>query len=157
VAPVIIATDKMQLTQFSGSKSAYPVYLTLGNIPRAIHCKPSQQACVLIGYLSVEKILGSKPTKKDKFSCIQHLFHDSMRTILGPLKGVGRTGMEVMGRLEWCIRFWHAMWPIIRSSAWSLALSTVHTLNISILQMNWYQDSRGETHPTVHHESYQQC
>ncbi|KAJ8579259.1 hypothetical protein M405DRAFT_870500 [Rhizopogon salebrosus TDB-379] len=36
VAPVIIAIDKMQLTQFSGSKSVYPVYLTLGNIPRAI-------------------------------------------------------------------------------------------------------------------------
>jgi hypothetical protein len=97
VAPVIITTNKTQLTQFSGSKSAYPVYLTLGNIPRAICCKPSQQACILIGYLSVEKILGSKLTKKDKSSCIQRLFHDSMRTILGPLKEVGRTGMEVTG------------------------------------------------------------
>lgn len=36
LAPVIIATDKTQLTQFSGSKSAYPVYLTLGNIPKAL-------------------------------------------------------------------------------------------------------------------------
>ena len=97
MAPVIIATDKTQLTQFSGSKSAYPVYLTLGNIPRAIRRKPSQQACVLIGYLSVEKILGSKLTKNDKSSRIQRLFHDSMRTILGPLKEVGRTGMEVTG------------------------------------------------------------
>ncbi|KAJ7868925.1 hypothetical protein B0H14DRAFT_3582668 [Mycena olivaceomarginata] len=34
LAPVIIATDKTQLTQFSGGKSAYPVYLTLGNIPK---------------------------------------------------------------------------------------------------------------------------
>ncbi|KAG1856080.1 hypothetical protein F4604DRAFT_1883139 [Suillus subluteus] len=57
LAPVIIATDKMQLTQFSSSKSAYPIYLTLGNIPRAIHRKPFQQACFLLGYLSVDKIL----------------------------------------------------------------------------------------------------
>jgi Plavaka transposase len=37
MAPLIIATNKTQLTQFSGSKSAYPVYLTLGNLPKSIH------------------------------------------------------------------------------------------------------------------------
>ena len=41
LSPVIISTDKTQLTQFSGNKSAYPVYLTLGNIPRSIRRKPS--------------------------------------------------------------------------------------------------------------------
>ena len=33
VAPVIISSDKTQLTEFSGNKQAYPVYLTIGNIP----------------------------------------------------------------------------------------------------------------------------
>ncbi|ESK83972.1 hypothetical protein Moror_7503 [Moniliophthora roreri MCA 2997] len=37
IAPIIIATDKTQLTQFSGNKQAYPVYLTIGNIPKALH------------------------------------------------------------------------------------------------------------------------
>ncbi|KAG1873498.1 hypothetical protein C8R48DRAFT_593832, partial [Suillus tomentosus] len=97
VAPVIIATDKTQLTQFSSSKSAYPVYLTLGNIPRAIRRKPSQQACILIGYLSVDKIMNAKLSKKEKTSRIQHLFHDSMHTVLDPLKEAGRNGMEVVG------------------------------------------------------------
>ncbi|KAG2737835.1 hypothetical protein P692DRAFT_20851781 [Suillus brevipes Sb2] len=78
VAPVIIATDKTQLTRFSASKSAYPVYLTLGNIPRAIRRKSSQHACILIGYLS-------------------RLFHDSIRIILEPLKEAGRRGIEVVG------------------------------------------------------------
>jgi hypothetical protein len=36
LAPVILATDKTSLTQFTGGKNAYPVYLTLGNIPKAI-------------------------------------------------------------------------------------------------------------------------
>jgi hypothetical protein len=35
LAPIIIATDKTQLTQFSGNKKAYLVYLTLGNLPRS--------------------------------------------------------------------------------------------------------------------------
>ncbi|KAG2050854.1 hypothetical protein BDR06DRAFT_864261, partial [Suillus hirtellus] len=81
VAPVIIASDKTQLTQFSASKSAYPVYLTLGNIPRAMRRKPGQHACILIGYLSVDKVL----------------FHESLRIILEPLKQAGRTGVEITG------------------------------------------------------------
>ena len=55
IAPVIISTDKTQLMQFSRGKLAYPVYLMLGNIPRALWQKPSQHACVLIAYLSVGK------------------------------------------------------------------------------------------------------
>ncbi|EGO04250.1 hypothetical protein SERLA73DRAFT_26622, partial [Serpula lacrymans var. lacrymans S7.3] len=74
VALVTIATDKTQLTRFSGDKSAYPVYLTLGNIPSSIRRKPSQHACVLIGYLSVNKLI-----------------------ILEPLIKAGRKGMEVTG------------------------------------------------------------
>src|ERR1700709_792724 len=96
VAPVIISTDKTQLTQFSGNKSAYPVYLTLGNIPRALRRKPSQQACILIAYLSVSKTVGEDLTKKQKSSRIQQLFHDSMRIVLEPLKQPGKKGMEVV-------------------------------------------------------------
>ncbi|EGO00342.1 hypothetical protein SERLA73DRAFT_26615, partial [Serpula lacrymans var. lacrymans S7.3] len=81
LAPVIIATDKTQRTQFSDSKSAYPVYLILGSIPRAIRRKPSQHACILIGYLSVNK----------------RLFHESMSVILEPLKKAGIEGMDITG------------------------------------------------------------
>lgn len=97
VAPVILATDKTQLTQFSGGKMAYPVYLTLGNIPRAIRRRPSQNACILIGYLSVSKDVGQNLTKKQQSSRIQQLFHDSMRIILEPLIKAGREGIEITG------------------------------------------------------------
>lgn len=97
VAPVIIATDKTQLSQFSGNKSAYPVYLTLGNIPRALRRKPSEHACILIGYLSVSKISKVGITKQQRTARIQRLFHSAMRLILQPLIKAGKDGMEVAG------------------------------------------------------------
>ena len=35
ILPVIILSDKTQLTNFS-NKSAYPLYMTIGNIPKEI-------------------------------------------------------------------------------------------------------------------------
>ena len=37
VVPVILTSDKTQLTQFHGDKSAWPVYLTIRNIEKATH------------------------------------------------------------------------------------------------------------------------
>ncbi|KAJ8581810.1 hypothetical protein M405DRAFT_722884, partial [Rhizopogon salebrosus TDB-379] len=95
VAPVIIATDKTQLTQYSGNKAAYPVYMTLGNLPRSLRRKPSKHACILIAYLSISKSIGKKLTKKQKSSRIQQIFHDSMRVVLEPLMEAGKKGVEV--------------------------------------------------------------
>ncbi|KAJ7161228.1 hypothetical protein B0H12DRAFT_1246967 [Mycena haematopus] len=39
IIPIIISSDKTQLTVF-GNKTAYPVYMTLGNIPKEIRRKP---------------------------------------------------------------------------------------------------------------------
>ena len=91
VAPVkVISMDKTQLTQFSGGKLAYPIYLTLSNIPRAMRCKPSQSACILIAYLSVNKDVGEGLTHKQKSACIQQLFHNSMQLVLDPLVQAGK-------------------------------------------------------------------
>ena len=95
MAPVIIATDKTQLTQYSGNKAAYPVYMTLGNLPRSLRRKPSKHACILIAYLSVSKSVGKKLTKKQKSSRIQQIFHDSMHVVLEPLMEAGKKGVEV--------------------------------------------------------------
>ncbi|KAL6301703.1 hypothetical protein BKA93DRAFT_818859 [Sparassis latifolia] len=88
LAPIIIATDKTQLTQFTGGKAAYPVYMTLGNIPKSIHCKPTQHACVLIGYLSVDKIEHQQLTKQEQRARNQRLFHESI---------AGKTGLDMTG------------------------------------------------------------
>ena len=97
LAPVIISTDKTQLTQFSGNKAAYPVYMTLGNLPKVLRHKPSEHACVLIGYLSVDKIDVSGLSEKKQRALVQQLFHASVRMILKPLIEAGRNGIDVTG------------------------------------------------------------
>ena len=97
MAPVIIATDKTHLTQFSGNKSAYPVYLTIGNIPKATRRKPSKHACVLIAYLSVDKMDRSRMNDQEHRSRVQRLFHESMRIVLEPLLDAGINGVEMTG------------------------------------------------------------
>ena len=86
---MIIASDKTQLTQFSGNKAAYPVYLTLGNIPKSLRRKPNARACVLIAYLSVDKISKKGMTKSKLRARNYELFHRSMAVVLQSLKAAG--------------------------------------------------------------------
>ena len=98
IAPVIIASDKTQLTQFSGSKAAYPVYLTIGNIPKAIWRKPGARACVLLAYLSVDKVSKERLSKTGLRLRNYEIFHRSMAIILQPLKAAGNpAGPGVLG------------------------------------------------------------
>ena len=54
-------------------------------------------ACVLLGYLSTDKISRSGLTKKEQCVRNQRVFHESMRLILEPLEEAGRTGVEMTG------------------------------------------------------------
>ncbi|KAE9401912.1 hypothetical protein BT96DRAFT_937636 [Gymnopus androsaceus JB14] len=98
MAPVIIASDKTQLTNFSGGKAAYPVYLTIGNLPKAIRRKPSAHACVLLAYLSVNKPVKKRQGISKKTLRLRNyqLFHRSMAEVLAPLKTMGRKGIVMV-------------------------------------------------------------
>jgi len=76
---------------------AYLVYLTVGNIPKRIWRKPSQHACILIAYLSVDKIDRSAMGMSDQEHCIrvQRVFHEVMRIVLEPLIEAGKKGVEM--------------------------------------------------------------
>ncbi|KAA1474227.1 hypothetical protein DENSPDRAFT_866389 [Dentipellis sp. KUC8613] len=94
IIPIIISSDKTQLTMFR-NKSAYPLYLTIGNIPKDIRRKPSRQAQVLIGYLPTAK-LNHITNKTARRRAIGNLFHECLRRILDPIKSDGQEGVAMM-------------------------------------------------------------
>src|SRR5271168_1169698 len=78
----------MQLTQFCG-KTAYPVYLTIGNIAKHIHRKPSRQGQVLLAYLPTLK-LDHITNKASHRHCMSNLFHHCMQHIVKPMEKAGK-------------------------------------------------------------------
>ncbi|KAG8724348.1 hypothetical protein FRC09_019797 [Ceratobasidium sp. 395] len=96
IVPVIFATDKTQMTKLSGNQSAYPVYMTIGNISKSIRSKSSKHATVIVGYLPVDSF-ADVPQKALRQRLVAQLIHYSMSLITAPLEEAGRTGVEM-----WC-------------------------------------------------------
>lgn len=93
IIPVIISSDKTLLTLFR-NKTAYPVYLTIGNLPKDIRRKPSRQAQILIAYLPTSKLthITNKASRK---RVLANLFHSCMSKIVEPLKSAGLDGIPI--------------------------------------------------------------
>ncbi|KZV63194.1 hypothetical protein PENSPDRAFT_590307 [Peniophora sp. CONT] len=94
VVPIILASDKTQLSTFSGDKQAWPVYLTIGNISSEIRMQPSKHAMVLLGYIPVTK-LNRIFYEKDRKVEGHRLFHFAMKQLLAPLVEAGSKGVEM--------------------------------------------------------------
>ncbi|KAJ7318309.1 hypothetical protein DFH08DRAFT_1036468 [Mycena albidolilacea] len=107
LAPIIISTDKTQLTRFSGDKQAWPVYLTIGDIEKGVRRSPSSRATILIGYIPVTKLEIFSQAKRAAVS--HQLFHDCMRVIFEPLRAAGVDGVE----MDCADGFVRRMFPIL--------------------------------------------
>lgn len=107
IAPVILSSDKTKLSQFQGDKSAWPVYLTIGNIAKEVRREASSHATVLIGYLPVAKL--DCFTDKSRPAAKYRLFHYCMRMMLASIAQAGRTG-ETMTCAD---RQKRSIWPIV--------------------------------------------
>ncbi|KAI0070500.1 hypothetical protein K474DRAFT_1608585 [Panus rudis PR-1116 ss-1] len=95
IAPVILASDKTQLSQFRGDQTAWPVYLSIGNIAKATRRKVSERAMILVGYIPVSKLECFKPGPGHSLAGYR-LFHHCMRSILEPLINAGKNGVVMM-------------------------------------------------------------
>jgi hypothetical protein len=109
IVPVLISTDKTQLTLFR-NKSAYPVYMTIGNIPKALRRKLSSRSYVLLGYLPTTKLEHEKNQSKRR-RLLANLYHACMHRILQPLVSAGQDGI-FMSTAEGLI---HRNHPILAS------------------------------------------
>src|SRR5712671_1356351 len=94
IIPLIVSSDKTQLTLFH-SKMAYPVYLTIGNIPKDICQKPSHRAQMLIAYLPTSKLEQIK-VKATRHRALRNLFHACMRHLLGLISPLGEVGIPMV-------------------------------------------------------------
>ncbi|KAG2338131.1 hypothetical protein BDR05DRAFT_978271 [Suillus weaverae] len=93
IIPIIISTDKTQVTMFH-NKSAYPMYLTIGNIPKEICHKPSRGGHILLAYLPTTQ-LEHITNKASRHRSIANLYHTCMSRVLAPLQHAGLEGINM--------------------------------------------------------------
>jgi hypothetical protein len=83
IVPVICASDKTHLTNFSGDQHAWPLYLTIGNIQKDIRRTPKKRAWILVGLIPCPP-KGAKNTDE--------AWHSTVGTVLSPLRNLDITG-----------------------------------------------------------------
>ncbi|KAI0765845.1 hypothetical protein BD413DRAFT_637000 [Trametes elegans] len=91
VMPVIISSDKTQVTLFR-NKTAYPVYVTIGNLPKSIRQKPGRQGQILLAYLPTSR-LDHISNQAQRRRILANMFHACMKTLLKPLESAGVDGV----------------------------------------------------------------
>lgn len=94
IIPIIISSDKTQLTTF-GSKTAYPVYMTIGNLPKDVRRKPSRRGQILLAYLPSSN-LKHIVNKAARRRTLANLFHACMGHVLAPLREAGLHGIDIV-------------------------------------------------------------
>ncbi|KAJ7736807.1 hypothetical protein B0H16DRAFT_1326346 [Mycena metata] len=93
IIPILLSSDKTQLTMF-GNQTAYPVYMTIGNIPKEIRRKPSRRAYVLLAYLPTSRLSHIK-NQAARRRTLANLFHTCLSLITAPLREAGVTGIPI--------------------------------------------------------------
>lgn len=109
IIPIIISTDKTQLTLFR-NRSAYPIYLTIGNIPKDIRRKTSRHSHILLGYLPSARLSHIK-NDETRRRATANIFHACMKRIMAPIREPGLRG-KMMASGDGAIRRCHPIFAI---------------------------------------------
>ncbi|KAG9099175.1 hypothetical protein FRC07_010554, partial [Ceratobasidium sp. 392] len=92
IIPVFVANDKTKLLVMCGGQEAHPVYVTIGNIPKAIRQKVGRHTTLLLGYLPVDDF--PEVSDVEERARLRHqLTHNAMAILMKPLKEASKTGV----------------------------------------------------------------
>ncbi|KZO97289.1 hypothetical protein CALVIDRAFT_480119 [Calocera viscosa TUFC12733] len=95
LVPLILGSDKTLLTQLTGDRYGYPVYMSIGNLPKDIRRAPTQHAMVLIGYLPTNKF-DNLGFSEDRAKIARHrLFHQCIAHLLKDIISPGKDGVVI--------------------------------------------------------------
>lgn len=75
VVPLLFATDKTQLTHLHGDQSAWPVYMTIGNLDRETRRAQKRPAVILLGLIPIPRGKADASVKSD-------IYHTAMELML---------------------------------------------------------------------------
>src|SRR6266704_6832111 len=87
VVLVLLLSDRTQVTVF-GLKTAYPVYLTIRNLPKDICHKLSHHRQILLTYLPTTK-LKQVTSHAARWRMLLNLLHSCLQKVLQPLEDAG--------------------------------------------------------------------
>ncbi|KAG8798922.1 hypothetical protein FRC16_006244 [Serendipita sp. 398] len=99
---VLLGSDKAHLTEHSGDKSAWPLYLSLGNIHSSIRNKPTKRCWILLAYIPIPSFTDPKAHHT---ALQQRLFHQCLEVVLKSIKRVGKKGKHLrdsLGNVRHC-------------------------------------------------------
>ncbi|KAI5839086.1 hypothetical protein DFP73DRAFT_599051 [Morchella snyderi] len=86
IVPIICSSDITHLTNFSGDKKSWPIYLTIGNIPGNIRSKPSNKAHLLLALLPIPpKVIGDAASKGRLRAWATETLRTVLSVVLEPL------------------------------------------------------------------------
>ncbi|KAG0132873.1 hypothetical protein HOY82DRAFT_483309 [Tuber indicum] len=93
---IICASDVTFLTNFSGDKKAWPIYLTIGNILSKTRNKSSKHATILLALLPVlPKMLGVAFRDSCQRQVNNEVLFELLQAILAPLGEIEEARIEI--------------------------------------------------------------
>jgi len=93
---IIDASEVIFLTNCSGDKKAWPIYMTMGNILSRTRNKPSKHATVLLALLPVPpKMLGVAARDPRQRQVNNKILSDFMEAIFAPMAAWGDSALEM--------------------------------------------------------------
>lgn len=97
LVPIICFSDETHLTNFSGDKKIWPIYMTIGNIRSATRNKPSNLAVVLLGLLPISPAKGTLNRADDAtYKKLKgEALHKALAQIFRPLQAAAKDGVAL--------------------------------------------------------------